>query len=306
MSNSTISIIFLLSALGIAACHDSLAGGDYEGASLLYIQGNSTGESPYVDLDNPIVRASLFWNPAGAEPFGDISALSEQPSNGIDVRFPGLLDWNLFDAPLPAQIATSPSGARYAIGYLFLYRDYDSDGVFGDGDKLVGSSTGRAVLYAPQALAATDWPGHMAVPAGYHLISLPLHCNAMQARPAGNGSCGVPLGASCTGNGDCGDGGVCEVTDPYPWPGGDCVLPAAPGSCAPAGATIFGFRSTVTNQNTQIWVPACAEPGDCTRGQPFQCDFAQDACLPTNNNQVVAANTVSLPVVCGGPADAGT
>jgi hypothetical protein len=284
--------------LAAAACGDALAPSDYAGTSRLMLAGSVQGSSPAVDLYDPFVRASVFWAPRPITQATTIDDLLEQPSNGTRVRVPGPFTWNLFEEPEAAHFTTARSGARYALGLVFLYRDFNGDGVRQSDDTLVADAPATLILFAPAALAAADSPTGFAAPAGYHLIGAPLPCSPPGPPP--DGDCGVPVGVSCGGDADCGANGICLVDDPWPWPGGTCaVVEPPPSGCRPRGAALFRHPSQ-TDHNTikSYWVKACSAASDCPRGPPYQCDFGHGACLPTLATGFSVKSQVTVHPVC--------
>lgn len=289
------ALALLLSTLA-GACGDPLVEGDYGGEPRLILHGQYEGPPPAVGMSDPAVRGAIFWSPGGTAPFASLEQLVEQPATGRPFRIPGRMDWPIFELPGAEHLASAAGGAPFGLGLPFLYLDGDGDRRRAQDEPMIVHAPGTALLFAPQALAATDSPTGTAIPAGYHLISTPFPC-APAPPPVAEGECGVPVGAPCRADADCGAAGVCLQDGPT-WrvPGGMCVIPEPPpAGCRPrGGALVPSFR----DQGQAFWFQACRAETDCQRGPPYVCDVAFGACLPTGHVRFVGEPAPAPTALC--------
>jgi hypothetical protein len=169
-------------------------------------------------------------------------------------------------------------------------------------EPFVGSAPLTALLRAPQPLSAADSPTGAPLPAGWHLVSLPLSCPALgppsPSAPAPDGECGVPLGIECKSNADCG-GGVCLIDASRPWPGGACVIPEPPpNGCRQRGSVLMRVQEDPTRA---YWVQFCETSADCQRPAPYQCDQQIHGCLPSRMVPVNLRDGDVPRPFCAGP-----
>ncbi|MCB9522430.1 MAG: hypothetical protein H6702_03500 [Myxococcales bacterium] len=243
--------------LALVGCGDALPPADYAGPLLYAHPELALTHPPGEPAERP--RWGLFVVTEGAE------AAALVPGTGRDF-VPSFGPLRVFARPAPAQ---RPGG--YAVLALLAWDDQDGDGARGAAEpELGGTRTG--LLYAHRDLAPGDTPWARAIPAGYHLLTLPPPC---AAAIRGDGDCGVPLGAPCSGDEDCG-GGQCADENPF-WRTGYCVLPAD-AACRPADGVRVVFRRG--GQAAGYWLRACQAAADCDQTAPHFCDPALGACLP--------------------------
>lgn len=201
------------------------------------------GTSETVDVDNPELSVAVFWVTGGEAP-GAQNVLTEQPGTALRAEFYRSFELKLYDEPEGPSLLRTSSGARYGVARLGAYRDENGNGVRDEAEPLLGLSNGRLLLRVPEALTARESPTGAHLAAGWYVVSAPLSCPAAGASPAPGGTSepvadgdrGVPLGATCRSDAECG-AGVCVREFMGPWPGGACdALPgwACPG-CASAG-----------------------------------------------------------------------
>jgi len=259
-------------------CGAPLVDSTYGGEPKLTLTGRMEGAAPEPDQQVLHFRGALFWNPRGTAAFDSFDALLEQPSSSRPFQWPGVVEWNVFGFPASEQLATTPSGARYGVAVALFYNDSDNNLRRDPGEKVYAELEYAALVFAPEALAAGDSPTGRAMPAGYHIVSRPFSC-APPTAPGAEEECGVPLGAVCQTDSDCGARGVCLAGGPW-WPtDGFCAVPEPSSSgCRPRGGALWRDSR---DPRRAFWVQACQAPTDCQRGYPFQCDYTYGACLPT-------------------------
>lgn len=252
------------------SCGDPLIEQGFRGEPMLTFEGQ-IGTSNADSTSGEGLRAALFWSPAGDTAL--TADLVEQPSLSVAVAFPGTFQINVFEPP-PAVAWRDPA-ALWRVALVLLSQDADANGRFSL-RELRGGARNQAVLWAERALTAAESPTGTALEAGYHAVRLPMPC-AVVAAPTDGGDCGVPLGAACEADTDCGDAGVCLTRDLQTfWPGGYCVQRAVSGGCTPAAGVLR--RTSVAEAEGSYWHRRCESPADCRVDAGYRC--LDDACFP--------------------------
>ncbi|MGZ3459877.1 MAG: hypothetical protein ACXU86_15385, partial [Archangium sp.] len=292
---------------GALSCGDSLVDGTYSGRARFSTEGTVNGTSAYVDTEHPEVTLALFWLPRGTQP-GSEDLLVEQPGTAIRAEYYRSFELKLFDEPDARNLVTLSSGARYGLARLGAYQDVNGNGRKDETEPLLGNSDGRVLLRAPQALSAQDSPTGFPLEAGWHVMSAPLDCPAPGGEPPGgpspvpvaDGECGVPLGAACTNDAECGAAGVCIQDYRGPWPGGACAIPEPPkDGCRQRGSVFVGTPEDMAKGG--YWLKGCTVSADCGRVAPYQCDPQNRACMPTDNMPVDLNDQAKPQPVCRSP-----
>jgi hypothetical protein len=263
----------LAAACGLAlstGCGDPLIEQGFRGEPMLTFEGQ-IGTSLGGSTSGDGLRAALFWSPAGdTELSGE---LVEQPALSVAVAFPGTFEINVFEPP-PAVAWRAPR-SPWRVALVLLSQDADGNGRFSL-DELRGGARNQAVLWAERALAAAESPTGSALAAGYHAVRLPMPCGIVPA-PTDGADCGVPLGAACEADADCGAAGVCLTRDLQTfWPGGYCVQPAVSGGCTPDTGILR--RTSVGEIEASYWHRGCESPAECRVDAGYRC--VEDACFP--------------------------
>jgi hypothetical protein len=273
-------LLCVLAGAGLA-CGDTLVDGRYSGTARFIVGGSVNGTSQYVDSEHPTVRVGVFWSVK--KPGGGDDVLVEQPGTSVSAEYYRRFELKLFDEPGPEHLNTPPSGASYAIGWLAAYQDTNANERKDEDEPLIGGSNGRLLLRAPQALSARESPTGGPVPEGWHIVSTPLTCSPVSTEPVPTGDCGVPLGASCKVDADCG-GGVCVHDFIGPWPTGSCLIQEPPpNGCRQKGSVLLRAPDNATKA---YWLKGCAVTADCGRAAPYQCDQQIRGCRPSRDFQV--------------------
>jgi hypothetical protein len=282
-------------ALLVAGCSQSLVDDSYRGVPRITLQAHANDMAQPLPTTEPVGRVSLFWNPGGLVTASTPDALVEQPSNGLTIPIPGDFQWSLYDPPPPEVLAKTEAGGLYALAIPAIYLDQNNNGRHEANETMVAASGFEMILYAPVDLDATSSPTGYPVPAGYHIVTVPLACHGVPPPPMHPRDCGVPLGHLCQTNMDCGMNGVCLTTEPLPWPGGSCAV-ASTNGCQPQGGTLLQSG----HSSASWWVQGCTGDADC-RGGVYQCDVSKGACLPTNQVAMRVGVALGKPF-CGTPA----
>lgn len=271
------------------ACGDTLVDDTYSGTPRYSVPGNVNGTSSYVDAEHPEVNVAVFWALHWRE--GN-STFHEQPGTAQRAEFYRPFELKLFDEPGPEFLTTQPSGAKVGVAWVAAYQDANGNGHRDDDEPLIGSSTGRLLIRAPQALSAQDSPTGAPLPEGWHLVSAPLNCPVQQppgstaggsGQPLPTADCGVPLGEPCKNDADCG-GGVCVHDFVGNWPSGACLIPEPPpNGCRQRGSVLLKDPQDAMKG---YWIKACQVNADCGRPAPFQCDMQLRGCRASANVQL--------------------
>jgi hypothetical protein len=267
-------------ASATVSCGEALVDETYLGAPRFMVRGSVVGTSEYVDAEHPEVSIAVLWSPGGAR-MDKEATLLEQQGMTRRAEYYRPFELHLFDEPGAEHLYTTPTGARYGIARLGAYQDANDNGRRDALEPLIGSSPGRALIRAPVALTARDSPTGAPLSEGWHVVSTPLLCPSTSSSPPGavaDGECGVPIGAECRNDADCG-GGVCVREFMGQWPGGACLIPEPPpNGCRQRGSVLLRHPQ---ESEPAFWVKACVVTADCGRVSPFQCDQQIRGCRPS-------------------------
>jgi hypothetical protein len=287
------------------ACGDTLVDETYSGTPRFTVRGKMLGNSDNVSADQLVVDLAVFWFPQGP---GRSDVLVQQPGTLRHAEYFRPFDMNLFDEPGAEHLFTMRSGARYGIARIGAYQDANRNGRKDASEPFVGYSHKKVLIRAPGDLLAEDSPTGAPLKAGWHIVSTPLSCPA-SVRPPGSGGptpgpvpvpdgeCGVPLGAACRNDGDCG-GGVCVHEYAGPWNEGACLIPAPPpNGCLQRGSVLLRDPEF---PDQAYWIPACQSTADCGRAHPYQCDQQVRGCMPTAEVSVELDDAQQPPPICAG------
>ncbi len=293
--------------LGLAlGCGDPLVDARYAGTPRFRLEGSVTGTSETVDVDNPELSVAVFWVTGGEAP-GAQNVLTEQPGTALRAEFYRSFELKLYDEPEGPSLLRTSSGARYGVARLGAYRDENGNGARDEAEPLLGLSNGRLLLRVPEALTARESPTGARLAAGWYVVSAPLDCPAAGAppppggtsEPVAEGDCGVPLGATCRSDAECG-AGVCVRDFMGPWPGGACAIPEPPrNGCRQRGSVLVRNPQDATKG---YWLKSCEVSADCGRAAPYQCDQQLRVCRPTAGIPVELSDGASPRSFCKGPA----
>lgn len=283
------------------ACGETLVDETYSGTPLFTLRGRVVAPSDYVDEEDAEVFLMVLWSPGGA---ANADKLVPQPGSLRRMAFFRSFEMHLFDEPGREFLYTTPSGARYAIGRLGGFRDANGNGRKDDSELFEGYSQ-NALIRAPEALSASDSPTGAPLSAGWHLVSTPLMCppsggsqpSPGPVDPVADGECGVPLGAGCKKDADCGKG-VCVLNFLGEWGGGACLIPEPPpNGCRQKGSVLLRAPSPDTQA---YWIKACTVTEDCGRLHPYQCDQQIRGCRPSAEAVVDINGREPARSFCGG------
>lgn len=236
--------------------------------------------APFIPVKDQL-RLSLFYIRAPGNP-RTIDELQEHEATRTILTPPASLSWPIYDAPEERHYVTTQSGKRYALGVALAYVDNDNDGRRSDGDQLIGEAPITAVISVETELDKNESPTGSPLPKGFYTVARPLWCAPRPTEPAPTSpDCGVSLSAPCTSDAECG-GGVCLLTDPWPWPNGTCALRST-STCVPENAHLWRNHAPPAPMMppASYWLKACETTADCR--DPYQCDPGYKVCLPTGN-----------------------
>ena len=287
----------LLLAL-LAACGEPLVGDDYQGERIAAFTGSVIEENAHYAH----ARAAVFWSSDVAD--SSVATLHEQASTSRPVSSGGSYQLNLFEPP--GDDVMQPWGGESAqehaaLGRVLVYDDANQNGKKDPAEHWAGALKPYALLYAPSALPARTGLSQEALPAGLHVVLLPLPCGNWMD-PAPTRACDpVPLLQACTSDAQCG-AGSCVDRLLFPWPGGACLVPLREDGCEPSDGAILRGGPDMT-----YWTKRCSSNADCPRGEPYVCDLGAGACMPRNPPLVAIGTADSvehLPPFCAaGPGE---
>ena len=166
--------------------------------------------------------------------------------------------WSIYD--VKRWIETPIGGDRYV-----------------EGESVVlGGAYDHGVMYVKRRLSAEESPTNNVVEAGMHLTGLQLPCGESLGSGLGGEDCGVPFGAPCSGDNQCGALGVCLTELGESLPGGYCAMPADAG-CQPVGAATIEV-----DDSDAYYLATCQQDDECRVAEGYGCDVALEVCLPSH------------------------
>lgn len=309
--------LFALWAGTMSACGDAVVDSTFRGDAPLWL---IPGEVQANDFTAPLprnLRVALFWSPRGPREMS-LDNYLEQAATSIAVSVPSYFNLGVFDLPGAEHLITRAPGppsnpprmstTPYAIGRMLAYSDDNGNQLRDPAEPIQGLLRDAAFLYAPTDVPAGQSAISGVLAAGFHRSAIPELCGRPVPAPLTPGDCGVPLGESCVGDQDCGQGGVCILNLPSPWPGGACAIPEPPPSgCRPAAGTYYLVPSARPNGPSAYWLKSCTQDSDCLRTGPvrrsaYLCDPGWHACLPPNPNLIlVGMSPLVIPAICQAP-----
>ena len=265
-----------------AGCGDPLVDSSFRGEPLFSFTGQM---ATFQGLGSPEgdVRASLFW---GAGDWGVPAAdLMEQDSVSASLEFPSKFSLTVFHPPEAGHL---PGGEPYGVAALLVYDDKDRDGRYDAGDRLMGGSENRLMVYATRDLRASDSPIGQPLERGFRLLPVPQYCERVPPEfDDEDDLCGVDVGAPCRQDSDCGAEGHCltEVED-LSFQGGYCTL-LAHNNCwdeDDEDETEFEppWEEDEDHEDAEfdfVYKP-CATDSDCRVDEGYICHGGFRACVP--------------------------
>ena len=285
-----------LVAMALSGCGQPLLGDTFRGAPVWSTRANVQVAGDGVDTRTDL-RLSLFYSriAPGSPGDDDPEKWVEHPGTTFPVVAPSDNQLEVFEPPGADLMAHSSDGASlgYAFGRLLVYADTSGDGRRQPGEPFLGIDPPPAYLYVPSALSADRTPTHGALAPGFSWITLPQPCGDPAPGPRTPGNCGVPLGAACIVDGDCG-GGRCLKETKVPWPAGYCTIVEPPAKGCRPGDGVYMRRqqfSPAPPGAQGFWLKRCATSADCVRldrdKQLYVCDPGLLACVPALANGVI-------------------
>lgn len=288
--------IGLTAAALLIGCGDPIAPGSYRGEPLAQFPSmNRIAQPPDRALLAGIedgMRAALFWAPADAQ-FDEPGRWIEQPSTGGRTALLQLATISLYDAA-PAEALHD----GYALGRVLSYPDANGNQRRDPTEPWTGLSDHLGLIYAPEALAAHASPTGHPLPAGHHLVLLPIPALCERTAPERTGPiCDVPLGTRCATDADC-RMGYCVHNATQFWANGACVIPPDLDDCTPA--------TTAFSPLDGFFVQPCGRPQDCTR-PGYRCDEGVGGCVPDEGLPIIVGRAPTGSGFCPElPSDAPT
>ncbi len=259
-------------------CGDGLVERGFRGDPLFSFEGLVTFWGLFQGVDE--FRASVFWSKTG-EPTLELQELQEHTSASITVEFPAAFEMRLFQPPNLVDRVRP-----YTLGMILAYEDGNQSSTF-DAGEFAGGASGAVLFYTERELSAEESPAGIPIPQGYSLATLPLPCHVgpppFSQLPQQN-SCGVPLGAACTQDQDCGAEGRC-MTEAR---GGYCVMPQSV-DCVPENGLLDSplvETSTTGEFGELVWYRGCRNDQDCRVEDGHGCELGWWICFPKQPLQI--------------------
>ncbi len=254
------------------SCGDGLVGAEYRGTPLFSFDGiilTFLDDIP----DEETTLVALGWSMSSNVSF-DVSQLEIQNSASTSVRFPSIFEVNIFYPP--SNGIFSESGAEWSLAYVLVYSDENRNKLLDEGE-LIGGAPEQGLLYSRGDLNAEDSPTGQPLPAGFHIVPMPLLC---EPKPVINGQdCNVPLGAACEVDNDCGAGTCLKEVDGLYFPDGYCaLLEDNPEACIPEGGLVIDLG--IDDRDIGWWGKACQSDPDCRTDEGYACNLAIGVCAP--------------------------
>jgi hypothetical protein len=195
------------------ACGDPLAGTDYRGEALFKLEGQvltvNTLPEPLRDAEFAV---SMFWSPN--EPL-ETRTLVEQPSVTTTVRFPSTFTLRVFEAPAEQHFPSADATTAFGLVLVYVDMNHDRRYDFSSGDRLLGGSLNRGLLYAKSDVAAESSPSGEALSAGFNVVMLPLESTTCMGMPPPMGAPNFdgPRFGCGEGRPPCPPGTTCDFMD---------------------------------------------------------------------------------------------
>lgn len=295
-------------ALLTTHCGDPQLDEQVRGIPLFSIRGSTqmTGMVP----EGPL-RIALFWSPQGPR-VTDAKQFIEQLGTSVPLEVPSNYVLNIFELPSPEHMLRRSDGseAGYAVGRVLVYIDADADGRYTPGELFVGSVGNFGQYYIRDFLTPENTPTHTPLAPNFYTVMLPQPCDFVPPTPTDPGTCGVPLGETCSADSECA-GGICKVDDPFPWPSGYCTIPdPSPSGCYPSAAAYVGAPPARAGMRVPpppkgFYLRPCTVQSDCIRpnerqGFAYRCDPGLRGCIPGAPPFVQVGDALRMPPFCAG------
>ena len=279
----------------MSGCGDPLVDVSYQGQPLFSFRGYIVDTRVGWREAPEQVRVAVLWSPApNATTLVQVEALVEQRAASLTARFPSSFQMHLFQRPEDAWLR-GPDSGRFGVGYPVVYHDRNGNQRC-ESDEVLGNAWSTAILYAPEPLSAQRSPTDRDLPQGFSLTALPLPCGDSVENPGED--CGVPLGAPCEEDADCGTRGMCLPADDSDieaqerlytslsfggFPGGYCVVrelitPPNVIDCWPQDSVTVAQQLMAGLEHT--WYKACEDDSSCRVQEGYLCHISWGACLP--------------------------
>ena len=272
----------------LVGCGDPVAESGFRGEPRFSFTGEVATVNSETTFAHPL-RAAVFWSVDGSTSLS--GELVEHASISVAVRFPGLFEINVFEAP--PTIAWRDPAAAFRVGLVLVYEDVSGDGLYQPAE-LRGGARNLSLFFVERPVAAADSPSGVAMATGYRVQRLPMHCG--QAPPIGENECGIPLGDACAVDGDCGTGGVCLLRDEHHlYPGGYCVQVHDAAGCQPSNARPLHTEIS-EGVSLDLWYRPCGSSNDCRVEDGYECE--DGACLPGEPAALVLDRALEVAGLC--------
>ncbi len=283
--------IIMIFAFLTASCGSPLVDSSYRGEPLYHFEGIIFSVLEDIPEEGK-TKVALGWSRTEPDRF-DLDLVTIQDSVSTHVRFPSVFEINVFYPPDPSFLSSLDT--PWALAYLLVFEDHNDNGDLDEGE-FIGGAPEQALIYTPTDLEARDSPTGQFLPAGFHLVPMPMPCELM---PSVEGEdCGVQVGRPCTTNADCGVGTCLREMDGIEFPGGYCSMPAdfSPDGCIPDGG--IEMYVGIDDNEQAWWARSCESNEDCRMDEGYWCDLAAGACVPKFPVWLVIERDLDFPAFC--------
>ena len=314
-----LALVALWTMLG---CGDPLLDKQFRGVPLASFSGD-TQIGGTVPSDPAPLRLALFFSATNGSTDA-VENLLELTASTMEITAPSLYQMHVFAPPSESMLQRTPSGTRYAIGRMLIYRDRNEDGRRQPDEPLVGIDPPRAIVYAESAIPAGEMPSGGAFASGFSPVLLPQICQAMRPQPRAAVACEVLLGDRCASDADCNPktqpmtqwNGSCLRETKMPWPAGYCVVEVKKEHitmperlCQPGPSVYYSVpRYALKKPETMgYFLRACQRDADCNRvgdrdDGVYACDPGLRACRPQiNGGKIGVFSRFEVEPFCAAP-----
>lgn len=239
---------------------ETLAPDDYAGEPLAVLE---LFDREGLLLGDEQIAIGLHWLVDRELPV-EIERLVPHPDRARGPIDAPLFNLTLYSPPPDAALLDYGTGAPVAIGLAVAWRDADGDRIRDTDEPAYLTTAYNAIIYSPEALDADASPTGRPMSAGYGFVNLPLPCGPLP--PTTPGDCGVPLGALCEADTDCGPGACIELGSGV-LSSQRCVVLEPPADGCRPGDGILDYYGVPQEGVEGRYLPYCTADADCPGDQ---------------------------------------
>lgn len=250
----------LIGAALTACTSDSLAPPEYEGDPIAVLE---LFDREGLIIGDDTIAIGVYWLADRELPI-DVDRLAPHPDRPRGPIDGALFPMAFYSPPPERALLDYGTGAPVAIGFAVAWHDVDGDRERDVGEPPMLTNAYNPFFYTPTALTAEQSPTGFAMPAGFDFVNLPLPCGPPPETTPGD--CGVPLGALCETDDDCGPG-VCAAIGSGVLESLRCVVEEPPADGCRPGDGILDYFGRPQDGVEGHYLPFCASDDDCPEAQ---------------------------------------